>query len=329
MHPHDSSQSLPVELYGPVVCFIDEKNVLCTLCLASKTWYTEVMRVLYRSVSVSTGNYLGWCNTIIEKPFLGELVRSFSIILLPERKQDINYLVIRLTLALQNLMNLETLAISKGAGYDITTYRILPAFAACSLDIRRFDCQIPWPYQRDVETLLDFLERRPDITEFRCDPDHPDTITPREVIVPEPALANLTHLSCSADLFTGLTVIPALESLQVDCATGEELQLVLSMLVCVQETLQKLCLRLSPYIFTSEGTLARDVFRRIAESVPMPHSLCIHDDSMTTYVASAFPQMSGESGTDDFRRFQLFPEIFRMPDSSRQARFKSRPEPIF
>ncbi|KDQ59958.1 hypothetical protein JAAARDRAFT_637593 [Jaapia argillacea MUCL 33604] len=290
MHPHDpthGSHSLPVELYRPIARFVDEKNALCILCLASKTWYTEVMPSLYGSVSVSTGNYLDWCNTIIEKPFLGELVHSFSIIFLPKRKRDINYLVIRLALALRNLINLETLAISNGEGCEITTCQVLPAFVACSLDLRRFDCQIPWPYPSDIMTLFAFLERRPGITEFYCEPEHPDLYTPREVIVPVPLLANLTHLSCSVDLFTGLTVTPALESLQVDCGAGVEPQLLLSTLIRVQKTLRNLCLRRStpsPFLFASEQILAGDVVRRIAEGVPMLHSLCVHDDSMRTYV---------------------------------------------
>ncbi|KDQ59959.1 hypothetical protein JAAARDRAFT_33549 [Jaapia argillacea MUCL 33604] len=304
--PHTSTRPcppLPVELYRPIVKYVDQRSVLCTLCIASKTWYTEAIPYLYRSVSVSAA-YLQWCNTIVEKPFLAEIVRSFSITFFPDRKRDINYFVIRLALALRNLVNLETLTISNGEGSKITTHQILSAFDACgSINLRQFDCRIPWPYSRDVRSLLAFLERHPGITEFRCNPDRPDLIAPREVIVPAPLLANLTHLSCSVDLFVGLADIPALESLQVSCWTSVELQLVLRTLVRVQKTLRKLCLRrCTPSSGSSERVLAGSVVRGIAEGVPMLHSLCVHDNSMRTY--ATLPEV------DDFiSSFARFPQL--------------------
>ncbi|KDQ59960.1 hypothetical protein JAAARDRAFT_637691 [Jaapia argillacea MUCL 33604] len=242
--PTHHSPSLPVELYRPITSFVDQRCDLVNLCLASKTLHKEVIPYLYNFVSLSTRN-LEWCNTIIEKPFLGAFVHSLSINFVAMRRSDIRYFLGRVALSLHNLFNLEALAISKGEGCQITAREILPAFAACSLDIRQFDFQIPGPHEKDIASLFIFLERRPTITGFRCYPYIHALRLPQYPIIPESRFAaHLSHLSCSVEFFVGFTVLPprALESLQVSCRHTTELELVLSALARVEKTLRKLCL---------------------------------------------------------------------------------------
>ncbi|KDQ50473.1 hypothetical protein JAAARDRAFT_199879 [Jaapia argillacea MUCL 33604] len=267
----------PVELYRPIISFIDKKKDLCTLCLSSRTWYGEATPFLYQDAFLSsTQGMMIWCNTTVEKPFLGELVQELSILFRMCWRGD-SYISVRISQMLRHVPNLQrlTLDVEPQVDGDVVRSEVFSVFQACPLQIRHFDARMFLLVKADVDSLVEFVKPRPNITNLSCRITRRISLHALETILP-----NLARLVAPSNLFLALKPPRPIQCLKMYLGDRDhieaELEGILVRLKAINETLTTLCL----YRRFPRDVPLHKYICRLAKSVPKLQSLCIHDDSL-------------------------------------------------
>jgi len=132
---------LPLDLYRPIISYLEGNQDLLTLCRTSREWWLESHRALFRHVKLRGGIRLkSWTKAVLNSPRTAALTRAIT---LPTRAYLTKSDKAALAKALSRVVNLRELYISHAMTLDSLRAYLDPwVLECCSKELRVFHSEL-------------------------------------------------------------------------------------------------------------------------------------------------------------------------------------------